>query len=55
MSDQSQVGTSRMRYDTPKIERIGSYAEITAASGGSGNDSFYGYAEGERNPSYPGS
>jgi hypothetical protein len=48
MSDYRQDAasqTSRLRYQSPQIELIGSIAAITAASTGSGADSVPGYCE----------
>jgi hypothetical protein len=48
MSEHSQPvapRTARLRYRTPEIAPLGSIADITAATGGPGTDSFFGYAE----------
>jgi hypothetical protein len=49
----SASATGRLSYRSPEIQRIGSIAEITAASGGAGHDSFFGYSENESPPSFP--
>lgn len=46
--------TTRLRYHAPEIERIGSIAEITAASSTynpAGADNAHGYAESSNSPS----
>ena len=44
--------SSRLTYRSPEVERIGSIADITAASGGSGTDSVYGYPEDQQPPNF---